>query len=198
MSRPAAARGGDDRGGDDRGFGLVELLVATAIMTVVGAVFTTGVLQIYRTTSAVESRSIAQAQVSQALLRLDREVRYAWYISPTDPARPYVEYLLVNGGVQQCVQLRLTDGLLQRRAWTHDATAPQPTPWQPIASQVTSAAPFTRLDATGTLGHQQLTVDLTATDTGSSKRSTIAFTALNTDGSTAAGTDPCYDPRTRS
>jgi hypothetical protein len=68
----------------------------------------------------------------------------------------------------------------------------------PIASQVTSAAPFTRLDASGTLGHQQLTVDLTATDSGSSRHSTVTFTALNTDIDTAAGTDPCYDASTRS
>jgi hypothetical protein len=73
-----------------------------------------------------------------------------------------------------------------------------PTTWLPIASQVTSATPFTRLDASGALGHQQLTVDLTATDSGSSRHSTVTFTALNTDVDTAAGTDPCYDASTRS
>jgi len=183
---------------DDDGFGLIEMVVAMSIMTLVGAVFTTAVIQIYRTTSVNESRSIAQAQVSQALLRLDREVRYAWYVGATDPSRPYVEYLLVDAGVSECVQLRVANGQLQRRTWTDDEAAPAPTTWLPIASQVTSAEPFIRLDANGALGHQQLTVDLTATDSGSSRHSNVTFTALNTDVDTAAGTDPCYNTSTRS
>jgi len=183
---------------DEHGFGLVEVVVAMSIMAMVCAIFTTAIVQIYRTTSVNESRSIAQAQVGLALLRLDREIRYAWYVGATDPGRPYVEYLLVNADVQQCVQLRLANGQLQRRTWTHDESAPAPTAWSPIASAVTSDAPFTRLDAAGALGHQQLTVDLTATASGVRKHSAITFTALNTDGDTAAGTDPCNDSRTRS
>jgi prepilin-type N-terminal cleavage/methylation domain-containing protein len=178
---------------DDRGFGLVEIVVAMTIMGLVGGIFTTGILQVYRTTSANESRSITQAQLSQALLRLDREVRYASYIGATSAGRPYVEYLLTT----QCVQLRLAGGQLQRRAWAHDGAAPRPGGWLPIASQVMSSAPFTRVDANGTLGHQRLTVDLIAATGGASKHSTITFTAMNTDQDTAASADPCYDARTR-
>ena len=177
----------------DDGFGLLEVVVSMALTGVAGAVFTTAVVQIYRTSGANESRSIAQSQVSQALLRLDREVRYASYVGATSPARPYVEYLLQGG----CVQLRLANGQLQRRTWNPGGT-PTPTAWQAIASQVASTAPFTRLDPAGALAHQQLTVDLIATDGGVSKHSTITFTALNTDQNTAATADPCDDPGTRS
>jgi hypothetical protein len=53
------------------------------------------------------NRRIAQSQLSQALMRLDKEVRYASYIGATSPARPYVEYRLLNDVIQQCVQLRI-------------------------------------------------------------------------------------------
>ena len=178
----------------DDGFGLLEVLVSMALTGVAGAVFTAAVVQIYRTAGVDESRSIAQSQVSQALLRLDREIRYASYVGATSPARPYVEYLLQGG----CVQLRLADGQLRRRTWTPGGGTPAPTAWQPIASQVSSNAPFTRLDPAGPLGHQRLTVDLTATDGGVSRHSSVTFTALNTDQNTAAGADPCDDPSTRS
>jgi prepilin-type N-terminal cleavage/methylation domain-containing protein len=179
---------------DDGGFTLVEIVVAMTIMGLVAAIFTTGVLQIYRTTGVNESRSIAQAQLSQALLRLDREVRYASYVGATSAGRPYVEYLLAS----QCVQLRLADGQLQRRSWAHDSAAPRPSSWQPIASQVSSSVPFTRVGATGALAHQRLIVDLTAATGGARKHGAITFTALNTDQDTAADADPCYDAATRS
>jgi prepilin-type N-terminal cleavage/methylation domain-containing protein len=196
-----------EHGRRDDGFSLVEVTVTMMIISIVGVLFTTAILQVFNAANATQARSVVQAQTSQALLRLDREIRYAWYLGATSAGRPYVEYLIGAGNAQQCVQLRLADGQLQRRTWAHDGTAPAPTAWLPLASQVSSGAPFTRLDATGARGHQQLTVDLTAQDGNQRKHSNITFTALNTDqntvsdgtGGTGAGTDePCYDPGTRS
>jgi prepilin-type N-terminal cleavage/methylation domain-containing protein len=174
---------------DDAGFGLVELMVSMSIASVVGAIVTAGILQIYRTSRITESRSVTQAALSQVLLRLDHEVRYAGYIGATTTGQTSVTYLLDS----TCVQLRLSGAQLQRRTWTAGAGAASPTTWQPIASQVASDTPFTRADG----NRQQLTVDLTAVDGSARKHSVITFTALNTDPDTGATADPCDDPRTQ-
>jgi prepilin-type N-terminal cleavage/methylation domain-containing protein len=159
----------------DEGFGLVELMVATAISSIVGAIALTGIVQLQLTSRVAEARQTGQAALSQVLLRLDSEVRYASYVGATTPGQTTVDYQTKDG----CVQLRLTGDQLQRRSWsTGTATA-----WLPIASGVSSANPFTR--TTG--DRQQLTVDLTA----GRQQSLITFTALNTNADTGTATDPC-------
>jgi prepilin-type N-terminal cleavage/methylation domain-containing protein len=159
----------------DDGFGLIELMVATAISSVVGAIAVTGIVQLQLTSRLAESRQTSQAALSQVLLRLDTEVRYASYIGATTAGQTSVDYQTKDG----CVQLQLTGDQLQRRSWTTGAA----TAWRPIASGVSSAAPFTR--TTG--DRQQLTVDLTA----GRQQSLITFTALNTTSDTGNTTDPC-------
>jgi prepilin-type N-terminal cleavage/methylation domain-containing protein len=56
---------------DDDGFSLVEAMVGMVIMAIVGAVFTTGIVQVFRTARDNEARATTQAGISQALLRLD-------------------------------------------------------------------------------------------------------------------------------
>jgi prepilin-type N-terminal cleavage/methylation domain-containing protein len=195
---------------DDDGFSLIEVMVSMTIMAVIGAIFTTGMIQVYRTLAGTDARWIAQGQVSQALMRLDREVRYASYIGATSPGRPYVEYQMLSDATQQCVQLRIAvtaDGSqLQRRTWTQGVTPVVPTAWVRLANDVTSAEPFARIDPTDTLTHQQLRLDLTATSDSTAKQSNITYTALNTNqnsvsvatsGSGLATAEPCYDAGTR-
>jgi hypothetical protein len=189
-----------------------------AIMSIVGAVFTTGIFQVYRTVGATDDRSIAQGQLSRALMRLDREIRYASYVDATSATRPYVEYEVMNGGTptapagptQQCVQLRLVSsngGQLQRRTWTQGDPETQLTSWQPLATGVTSATPFTRIDPTDTLTHLQLRITLTSTSGTTAKQSSITYTALNTNqnsvsvatsGTGLVADEPCYTAGTRS
>ena len=208
--------------GDDDGFSLTELLVAMGIASVGGAVFTTGILQIYRTASAAEGDSITQQQLGQALIRLDQSLRYAYSIGTvhTEGTTPYVEYLVraqetpTSGFIQRCVQLRLTGTdpqnlALQTRYWNKTATAAQPTAWLPLATQLTTlggAAPFIRTQPTATVNHQLLTVQLGAKSAGAVKSSALTFTALNTYLSTAfdannkpvaATAEPCYDTGAR-
>jgi prepilin-type N-terminal cleavage/methylation domain-containing protein len=207
--------------GDD-GFSLTELLVAMGIASVVGIVFTTGILQIYRTASSAEGDSVTQQQLGQALIRLDLSLRYAYSIGTvhTEGTAPYVEFLTraqdstTSGFVQRCVQLRLTGTdsqnlALQTRYWNKTATAAQPSAWLPLATQLTTlagAAPFIRVQPTATANHQLLTVQLGARSSNSVKSSAITFTALNTYASTAfdasgkpvaATTEPCYDTGAR-
>jgi prepilin-type N-terminal cleavage/methylation domain-containing protein len=194
---------------DDDGFSLIEVVVSMTIMAIIGAIFTAGMVQVYRTVTGTDERWIAQGQVSQALMRLDREVRYASYIGATSPGRPYVEYQMMNDVTQQCVQLRIAStangSQLQRRTWTQGQTPVVPTAWARLATGVTSAAPFTRIDPTDTLTHQQLRLVLTATADTTAKQSDVTYTALNTNQNSVSlatsgsgpTAEPCYTDATR-
>ena len=207
--------------GDD-GFSLVKIMVVLGIMSVVGAVFTTGILQIYRTAAAAEADSTAQTQLSIALLRLDKSLRYAYAIGAvhTEGTAPYVEYLVMapeTGGstyVKRCVQLRLAGAdpqnlQLQSRSWALSAPG-SATAWVPLAANLTTvagSAPFVRTQPTAAVNHQLLTVRLGARSGKASKTSVLTFTALNTYASTAVDADgaplldtaePCYSTVNRS
>jgi prepilin-type N-terminal cleavage/methylation domain-containing protein len=213
-----SAAGGNVR--HDGGLSLVEMLVALAISSVVGAVFTTGVLQIYRTATAAEADSITQSQLSQALLRVDKSLRYAYSIGAAhiEGTTPYVEYLVMTADPGQssysksCVQLRLAGSApnlqLQTRSWSL-ASPGTPSAWTPLASNlaaVAGSAPFVRTQPTTALNHQLLTIRLAAQSGTAAKTSALTFTALNTYSSTAldsAGNslavtaEPCYNAAAR-
>ncbi|MFI7599399.1 type II secretion system protein J [Actinoplanes sp. NPDC049681] len=181
------------RVGGDAGFTLLELMVSLAILSVAVSIFMTGLVQIFRSTSKIESASIAQSQVETAYDRLDREVRYASALSIQDVVNgdPYIEYRTENSGASLCTELRLhvADQQLQRRTWVDGPAPITPTPWVPLASGVSGAHPFTSFDADGTNDWQRLTIDLTAVAGGeggvTSKSLTVTFTALNTSRNTS-------------
>jgi Tfp pilus assembly protein PilW len=185
---------------DDAGFTLVDVLVSMLIMSIVMVIFTTGIIQLHRLANSTEARSDAQSQISVALLRLDKEVRYAAGIGlpHTVNGNPYVEYLITRAGGDQCVQLRVAGGILSRRTWIPGAVPLAPAPWTALASNITTAQPFEHLAATDTIGHQRLTVKLAATSGNGRntvrKASEITFTALNTGLQT--GSDACAEGRT--
>ncbi len=209
---------------DEAGASLVELLVASGIMAIVGVIFTTGVIQVYRTQQAAEADAITQGELSRAMLRLDRAVRYAYFIgTPHTEAGgvPYVEYFSITPDVasgthvKQCVQLRLagTDPLalrLETRSWKQTAATAAPTGWVTLASHLTrvnGAAPFTRTSPTQAVNHQLLTVRLGARYGTTTKATALSFTAMNTYQSTSSdavtgnpipvATEPCYDSGAR-
>ena len=74
---------------------MAEVVVTTSIMSLVGAIFTAGVVLLYHAYDRSEATSITQSQVTTAFLRLDRELRYATGIGPvhSDGTNRYVEYL---------------------------------------------------------------------------------------------------------
>jgi hypothetical protein len=139
--------------------------------------------------------------VSLALLRLDKQVRYAAEIGAPRPATgtpQYVEIQLpMTRGVQQCLQLRVYNGLLQQRTWTSGVSPVVATGWSVLASGVTSPRPFTLLTPADTdaIGYQRLRVQLTAASGAGSNRvaktSDITFTAQNS--SRESGTTPCAE-----
>ena len=183
---------GRGRGGDDSGITLIEVLVAMTIMSVLMGMFTTGVLQVFRSANRSEALSAAQSQIHMAFQRLDTEIRYAAGISEQGQVGHdwYVEYLSTFTGTPVCTQLRSTEtGLLQRRRWDEGATPP---PFVQLASGVSGTHPFTRhpvLPGPG-VKFQRLAVSLSATGgpDGRQREIDIVFTALNTSPATSSDT----------
>ena len=177
------------RPSDDAGFTLAEVMVSMTIMTIVTVMATSAMIQIYRSVAKNEAISVAQAQLSIAFLRLDREIRYASAISAPDAvgADQYVEYLLADTSGSTCVQLRINNAraTLERRDWTQTtSTTPLPTRWMVLATQVSSAQAFTfsAADPTYNFDRLQLRLDSRSGNGQSQtiKQTELTFTALNT------------------
>ena len=170
----------------DAGFTLLDTLMATVLMTFVTAMFTSSVLFMYRAANGVEAKSAAQTQLALTLQKLDRELRYARGISQVyGSGGVYVDFLTERPGLRQCVQLRLQGGVLAQRTWTYQQSPLNLTAWTPLATEITTTAPFAYIAPTTTLGYQQLTVTL-STGTGIGREAnTVTFTALNSDRSSS-------------
>ena len=199
---------------DDAGFTLTETLVTLGVMSVVMAVFTGGIIQMYRTSAKTEAISVVQSQLQTAFQRFDRQIRYAsWIAQPGQVGTAwYVEWAGFDG--TQCYQLRLETepadrpadetagrGLLQMLTWPR-ATPPDPgTAGQTIAANLAvpdSGGPFTRQLPTSVVGDgltgftpdfQRLQVRITGQMGDSNAEVDSTFTALNTSRNTPVTND---------
>jgi prepilin-type N-terminal cleavage/methylation domain-containing protein len=185
---------------DDAGFSIAELLITMSVLSVVMAMFTAGILQMFNVTDKGEALAVAQAQNTNAFLRLDKEIRYASGISKPGAVGgdPYVEYLLSGTGTPTCYELRVKDSMLQQRVWPQGGS-PAAGKWVVLASGVASSTPFTYIAPDASFNFQRLQLKLTATS-GLGGRLTAAntdvtFTALNTSLGTSS-TSVCTEGRT--
>jgi prepilin-type N-terminal cleavage/methylation domain-containing protein len=187
----------------DEGLSLIEMMVAVGLMSVVLALFGTGMTQIFSAGNNNQALTVATQQLHNAFIRLDRNIRYASGISKPGAGvgvaagNTYVEYELTNTGTSVCTQLALVADsrqpgvfLLQTRSKTGSGAV---SGWSTMASDLTSASSFSRLDATTAVrANQQLTIALTAQEPGNAdvKTDTVtfAFTALNTSTDTTSDT----------
>lgn len=187
-----------DGAGRDAGITLIEVLVASAVMMIAMSIFTTGILQIYRTVNKTDSLATSQAQLMAAFARLDREVRYASAIStPVNAAAgdSFVEYVIsvpppspapaTADAVTTCVQLRLRASTrqLMRRTWESDDTTVAPTPWTLLLAPVSATAAFAVEPGNTTFTSPSLTLDLRvsagAGTTATTRQSKVTLAALN-------------------
>jgi prepilin-type N-terminal cleavage/methylation domain-containing protein len=206
------------RSGDD-GFSLAEVLVTMGVMSVLMLLFTSGILQVYKTTSATEKINEAQSELARGFQTFDRQLRYAsWIATPgTVGQATYVEFAGPEG--TDCYQLRLDasnadKGILALRTWTAGKLADAKL--RVIASQIvttgtdkyafvlegagvkpTSTASPT---PTATIGtdyiptSQRLHITLTTKASSGLSRFDSTFTALNTNSATPA-TNQCSEGR---
>jgi prepilin-type N-terminal cleavage/methylation domain-containing protein len=204
VNNPRHESGGDRRT-RDTGITLIEVVVSMSIMSVLMAVFTVGIVQMYRSANHNESLSTAQSQLNIAFLRLDKEIRYAAAVSTSGAVGSdfYVEYLTMNANTRRCSQLRLhaADRQLQLRTWTQGSPDGSATAWIPLASGVgaVSGQPPFAPDPDNASRFERLELTLVATY-GPRDRPTsmsITFTALNSvrrqDGGTGAQPLPDQD-----
>ena len=186
---------------NDHGTTLAEVLVGLGVLSVVMAVATTGILQVFTAVGRADAASVTQSQVQLAFATLDKEVRYAaWVRPPADTGRyAYVEFL---GAVARTRQSRChravvdrVAGTLRLQSWRPDTI---PGAGRVVAGQLVTVpdAVFTliepdTLDNRVTATHQRLQVRLTSRfGTGSHQRTVsndVTFTAVNTNPTSVVG-----------
>jgi len=176
--------------GDDRGVTLAELAVTTGIMSMVMAIFTTGVVQLFKAGNKNELVAMTQSQLNNAFLRLDRELRYSAGFGPvhTDVAgNVFIEYINTGtaDGVPQCAQLELyaAGQTLRRQVWPQQAGVKPVNQWATLASQVNVAKSSFEIVKSSRTTFQRLRVVLVVlTNPGSGQteaKTDLTFTALN-------------------
>ena len=211
------------RRSDDQGTTLIEITVTMGIMSVMMVIFTTAILQVYRSVNATETLSAAQSQLQVAFQRFDRELRYAsWIAQPGKVGTTwFVEFAAADP--TQCRQLRLetpatpaagadAGGVLQLIRWTRGTPPAAGARGQTVASTLVTDgpdAPFERQAAgvmpvvspsPGAIGanfapdFQRLRVRLTTRVGGNTTGVDTTFTALNTSRATEAVND-CSEGR---
>ncbi|WP_229069487.1 type II secretion system protein J [Actinoplanes sp. DH11] len=197
------------RPADDRGYSLIEVLVTTAIMSVVTLVLVGATVEIYSGTKQIDNTAEARDQLDNTFRRLDRELRYATWVA--EPGQVdgswYLEYAIPSG----CRQLVLTGQILTLAAWdpavatSGPATAiangvtlidnRKPFVLYPIGAQpYASASPGTGMGANYELDFQQVRLLFNVKIGTVTLPFDSVFTAQNTSRDTAT-TNNCSEAR---
>ena len=190
-----------DRPGEplDGGSSLVEVMVSMAVMSLFAAVFTGALVGTFQVFNSADAETVTQSETSDVYLTLDREIRYASGISLPAVVQGhwYVEYLIKDGTVPTCVELRLPDGggSLQRRSWPQGGTVPVFTNRIQNVGPVTESGgtipPLTRTAVSADQDYQRLRLYLIGdADNGGGTDNPLdfTFTAANTSGQTSSDT----------
>ncbi len=198
------------RSRDDAGYSLLEVLVTMGVMSVLMVIFTTAIIQVFRTSGRAESIAAAQSELQRGFQRFDKELRYAsWIAAPGRVGTAwYVEFAGADG--TECLQLRLQtasttattsgdgQGVLQMLRWPAATPPPGATQrGQTVASQlvVTGVDPFFERQAAGVSpdpdsdfipDFQRLRIRLTSRVGNATAEVDTTFTALNTSRTTPA------------
>lgn len=180
----------------DEGFTLIELLVAMSIFVVVLAIASAGMAAMSRETSVVVNSSTNADDTRRVFITLDRQVRYAAKLYPTDSGVQYRTDATEEGQQPTCTEWRVDPAArsLQMRIWAVSATPSDN--WRTMATHLADPAknPFTVITAGAASRFDQLAVHLDVErGSGSRSRSTAidsTFVARNS----AAAAPPTGPP----
>ena len=179
----------------DRGFSLMEVMVGSALMSVVMAIATAGFVQMYHATEQSDAAAQAQSNLTDTFARLDREIRYAYRINSAylvGTTGYGVDYVINDGSALQCVQLTLPvdGGSLIRKQWLQSSNSADPAAITTgIATDLfpatTGVNPFTVKPAkTEDSNFDRLVLNVASTvglgQNGATRNYNLQFTALNT------------------
>ena len=97
---------------DDQGFSLIDLIVATSLMSFIMVIVTGAITEVYSDVNRTDSLANARDQVGNSFRRLDKELRYAtWVATPGQVGGVwYLEYATPTN----CQQLVFRNGVLTR------------------------------------------------------------------------------------
>ncbi len=131
----------------DEGFSLIDLIVATSIMGFVMVLVTGAIIVIYSNVNRSEGLGNARSQLGNSFRRLDREIRYATWVSPPGTVNNawYLEYAGKAAAKTVCRQLAFKNGVLSTAEWDPQKTT-TPGTRTTIATdlaQTGTVAPFT-------------------------------------------------------
>lgn len=200
----------DRRTTDDHGFSLIDVIVATSIMSVIMVMVTGAIVEIYSNVNRTEGISFAREQLGNSFRRLDKELRYATWVS--EPGEVNGAWYLEWATSSDCRQLVFADGVLTRRTWTLPSTSPgNPvkiatdlaptgttppfTVYAPGERPYASATPNTAgVGAEYELEHAQVRLRFTGKVGTTSLPLDVLFTARNTNRNTPTPND-CGDGR---
>ncbi len=106
----------------DEGFSLIDIIVATAIMSFVMVIVTGAITEVYSDVNRTDGLAAARDQVGNSFRRLDKELRYATWVNTPGKVGDawYVEYATNTN----CQQLKFLNGALTRSVWTLPSTTP--------------------------------------------------------------------------
>ncbi|GLW32858.1 PulJ/GspJ family protein [Actinoplanes regularis] len=132
---------------DDEGFSLIDLIVATSIMSFIMVLVTGAIIVIYSNVNRADGLSTARSQLGNSFRRLDREIRYAtWVSTPGEVGTGwYLEYATKADTKSVCRQLAFKNGALTTAEWDPQKAA-APSARTTIAgdlAQTGTVAPFT-------------------------------------------------------
>ena len=126
----------------DEGFSLIELMVAMGLMAVVMVIVTGAISEIYSDVNRTDGIATARDQIGNSFSRLDKELRYATWVSP--PGQVSGAWYLEYATTTDCRQLVFQNGNLTRAVWTLPGTTPgAPTTIATNLAPTGTTAPFT-------------------------------------------------------
>jgi type II secretory pathway pseudopilin PulG len=160
---------------------LVEVMVSTALLSVVMTLFTAGMTVMFHTAGTIEALDVVQSNFRIATQRLDKQIRFATAVgTPSQVSGDSGNWHVVFAAAGVCVELRLDAAgqTLGRR------TPASSSAWSTLASAVTvdgTNQPFAR-DSGASSGRQRLILDVVLTAGGArdltQRVRNVEFTAL--------------------